>query len=42
MDVNIVNPFINATVKVLETMAHVTANPGKPYVKNDHRQLSVA
>ena len=36
MDVKIVNPFINATVKVLGTMAHAKVNPGKPYVKNDN------
>ena len=35
MDVKLVNPFINATVKVLETMAGTKANPGKPYVKKD-------
>ena len=36
MDVKIVNPFINATVKVLETMAHAEVKPGKPYVKKDN------
>ena len=32
MDVKIVDPFIHATVMVLETMAHAKVNPGKPYV----------
>ncbi|MBW1697433.1 MAG: chemotaxis protein CheX [Deltaproteobacteria bacterium] len=36
MDVKVVNPFIDATLKVLETMAHVRVIPGKPYVKKDN------
>ncbi|RJQ61749.1 MAG: chemotaxis protein CheX [Desulfobacteraceae bacterium] len=35
MDVKLINPFIHATVKVLETMAGVKAEPGKPFVKKD-------
>ena len=35
MDANIINPFINATINVLETMAFVKARPGKPYLKKD-------
>lgn len=35
MDAKIVNPFINATLNVLETMAFVKAESGKPYLKND-------
>lgn len=35
MDVNIINPFLNATIKVIETMAFVTPVPGKPYVVTD-------
>ncbi len=35
MDVKLVNPFINATINVLETMAFVTVNAGKPYLKMD-------
>jgi chemotaxis protein CheX len=35
MDVNLVNPFIHATVTVLETMASTKANPGKPFLKKD-------
>ena len=35
MDVTLVNPFISATVKVLETMASTKANPGKPFLKKD-------
>ena len=36
MDVKLVNPFINATVNVLETMAFMTVNAGKPYLKTDN------
>ncbi len=36
MDVSLVNPFINATINVLETMAFVTVNAGKPYLKKDN------
>jgi chemotaxis protein CheX len=35
MDATIINPFINATINVLETMAFVKAKPGKPYLKKD-------
>ncbi len=31
MDVQYINPFLNATVKVLETMAFLKVSPGKPY-----------
>lgn len=33
LDVKIINPFINATLNVLQTMAFVTAAAGKPYLK---------
>ncbi len=36
MDVKLINPFINATANVLETMAFVTVTPGKPYLKTDN------
>jgi len=36
MDVKLINPFINATLNVLETMAFTKAQAGKPYLKNDH------
>lgn len=36
MDVKLVNPFINATINVLETMAFMTVNAGKPYLKKDN------
>lgn len=36
MDVTLINPFINATINVLETMAFVTVTPGKPYAKRDN------
>ena len=36
MDVSLINPFINATINVLETMAFMTVNAGKPYVKTNN------
>ncbi len=36
MDVKLINPFIDATICVLETMAFVTVMPGKPYLKKDN------
>lgn len=36
MDVRLINPFINATINVLETMAFITVTAGKPYVKVDN------
>ncbi len=35
MDLKIINPFINATLNVLEIMAFVTSEAGKPYLKKD-------
>jgi chemotaxis protein CheX len=35
MDVKTINPFINATLNVLETMAFVKSEAGKPYIKKD-------
>jgi chemotaxis protein CheX len=35
MDVKLINPFIDATMNVLETMAFVKARPGEPYLKKD-------
>ena len=35
MDVEIINPFIDATMNVLETMASIKARPGEPYIKKD-------
>lgn len=35
MDVTLINPFINATINVLETMAFMAVTAGKPYVKKD-------
>jgi chemotaxis protein CheX len=35
MDVKFINPFMAATVHVLDTLAHVKAQPGKPYLKKD-------
>lgn len=31
-----VNPFLEATVSVLKTMAHVEPIPGKPYIKKEN------
>ena len=36
MDVRLINPFINATINVLETMAFMTVQAGKPYVKTNN------
>ncbi|MBF0117911.1 MAG: chemotaxis protein CheX [Desulfobacterales bacterium] len=36
MDAKLINPFINATLNVLGTMANVKAKPGKPYLKKDN------
>jgi len=36
MDVKIINPFINATLNVLQTMAFVKSEAGKPYLKKDN------
>lgn len=35
MDANMINPFINATTNVLETMAFIACKAGKPYLKKD-------
>lgn len=35
MDVELINPFIDATLHVLETMAATKARAGKPYLKKD-------
>jgi len=35
MDVHFINPFIEATLNVLETMASTKAKAGKPYLKKD-------
>ncbi len=35
MDVKMINPFINATVNVLETMAFTKVRAGNPYLKKD-------
>ena len=35
MDASLINPFINATMNVLETMAFIKSNAGKPYLKKD-------
>ena len=35
MDVNIINPFIDSTIHVLETIASTKTDPGKPYLKKN-------
>ncbi len=35
MDAKLINPFINATMNVLETMAFVKCTAEKPYLKKD-------
>ena len=35
MDAKLINPFINATMNVLETMAFVKVKSDKPYLKKD-------
>ncbi len=35
MDVKLINPFINATLHVLETMASTKSEAGKPYLKKE-------
>ena len=35
MDAKMINPFINATLNVLETMAFTKSEAGKPYLKKD-------
>jgi chemotaxis protein CheX len=35
MDVKYINPFLNATINVIKTMAFVDAKPGKPFRKSD-------
>lgn len=35
MDASLINPFINATINVLETMAFVKCKAEKPYLKKD-------
>ncbi|MFH1155809.1 MAG: chemotaxis protein CheX [Pseudomonadota bacterium] len=36
MDVKYINPFINATINVLETMAFVTVKAESPFLKKDN------
>ncbi|MCP4720637.1 MAG: hypothetical protein GY860_14385 [Desulfobacteraceae bacterium] len=34
MNVNYINPFINASISVLKTFAHIDSEPGRPLVRN--------
>ncbi len=36
MDVKLINPFINATINVIGTMAFISVAAGKPYLKKDN------
>ncbi|HPQ68718.1 MAG TPA: chemotaxis protein CheX [bacterium] len=35
MKVDFINPFLKACLNVLDTMAHVKATPGKPFLKKE-------
>ena len=35
MKAEFINPFLEATLSVLKTMASVEANPGRPFIKKD-------
>ena len=35
MNVNFINPFISATIHVLDTMVSAKVEPGKPFLKKD-------
>jgi len=37
VDAKIINPFLEAAVNVLKTMAMIEATPGKPYLKKDSK-----
>jgi chemotaxis protein CheX len=37
VDAKIINPFLEAAVNVLKTMAMIEAKPGKPYLKKDSK-----
>lgn len=39
MNVEYINPFIEATLNVLKTMSRTEAIPGKPYLKKDQKAL---
>ena len=36
MDVKLIEPFVDATMNVLETMAFIKVSPGEPYLKHDN------
>ena len=36
MDVKLIEPFVDATMNVLETMAFIKVRPGEPYLKHDN------
>ncbi len=39
MDANLVNPFIEAALSVLDTTASIEINPGKPFLKREPKAL---
>jgi len=39
VNVEYINPFIEATLNVLKTMSRTEAIPGKPYLKKDQKAL---
>lgn len=41
MDVKYINPFLKSVANVLETMASIKPNPGKPYARQDRKTWGV-
>ncbi len=41
MDAELINPFINATMNVLETMAFSKSQAGKPYLKKENTATGI-
>ncbi|BDQ32633.1 chemotaxis protein CheX [Pseudodesulfovibrio portus] len=38
-NVNFINPFLQAVIHVLQTMAHVQANPEQPYLNEERKAI---
>ena len=39
MNVKYINPFLNATINVIKTMAFTETKPGKPFLKKDQNAM---
>jgi len=39
VDAKIINPFLEAAINVLKTMAMIDATPGKPFIKQDNTAM---